>query len=158
MGRRVWSPRGPRPRAPGQHRYQGSSLSAFVHPRSGRTWGLRLPTVSRAAFTRALRECAHAVEAGPGKPVLLVRDRAGWHVSPQGQLPRGIHGHFLPPYAPERQPAERLWPLTHEALAHRHVRDMDELQDSQLERGLKLQGMPEVSRAHTHFHWWPQSA
>jgi hypothetical protein len=141
--RRVWSPRGQRPWATVQHRYQWAYLYAFVHPRSGRTWWLLLPTVSLAAFTLALREFAHAVGAGHGKQVLLVLDRAGWHVSPQVQLPAGIHLHFLPPYSPELQPAERLWPLTNEALANRHFRDVDELQDRQVERCLTLQGMPE---------------
>jgi transposase len=114
--------------------------------------------VSLAAFTLALREFAHAVGAGQGKQVLLVLDRAGWHVSPQVQVPTGIHVHLLPPYSPELQPAERLWPLTNEALANCHFRDMDELQDRQVERCLKLQGTPEVIRAYTRFHWWPHTA
>lgn len=113
--RRVWSLRGQRPWATVQHRYQWSYLCAFVHPRSGRTWWLLLPTVSLAALTLALREFAHAVGPGQGKQVLLVLDRAGWHVSPQVQVPAGIHVHFLPPYSPELQPAERLWPFTNEA-------------------------------------------
>jgi hypothetical protein len=156
--RRVWSPRGQRPWATVQHRYQWCYLYAFVHPRSGRTWWLLLPTVSLAAFTLALREFAHAVGAGHGTQVLLVLDRAGWHVSPQVQLPAGIHVHFLPPYSPELQPAERLWPLTNEALANRHFQSLDELQAVQEQRCLKLQTMPEVIRAHTQFHWWPQTA
>jgi hypothetical protein len=32
-----------------------------------------------------------AVGAGQGKPILLVCDGAGWHVSPQVQVPAGIH-------------------------------------------------------------------
>jgi DDE superfamily endonuclease len=121
--RRVWSPRGQRPEAPVQHRYQGCSLYAFVPPGTGRTWWLLRPTGSMAALVSALTECAHAIGAGRGKQSLLVLDSAGWQVRPQVQAPAGIHLHFLPPYAPELQPAERLWPLTHEALAHRHVRD-----------------------------------
>ena len=76
----------------------------------------------------ALTEFAHAIGAGRGQQILLVLDSAGWHVSPQVQAPAGIHLHFLPPYSPELQPAQRLWPLTHEALANRHVRDLEELQ------------------------------
>jgi DDE superfamily endonuclease len=87
-----------------------------VHPSSGRTWWLLLPTVSVAAFTLALAEFAQAVGAGQDKHVLWVLDSAGWHASPQVQLPVGVHLPFLPPYAPALQPAERLWPLTNEAL------------------------------------------
>ena len=156
--RRVWSPRGQRPQAVVQQRYQWCYLSAFVHPSSDRTWWLLLPTVSIAAFTLALTEFAHAVGAGLGKQVLVVRDGAGWHASAPGHVPAGVHLHALPPYSPELQPAERLWPLTNEALANRHVQDVEALQDAQVQRCLTLQAQPEVIRAHTSVHWWPQTA
>ena len=100
--RRVWSPRGQRPRASVQHRYQWCYLYAFVHPGSGRTWWLLLPTVSMIAFALALAEFARAVGAGPGKQVIVVLDGAGWHVSAQLHVPAGVHLHFLPPYSPDR--------------------------------------------------------
>jgi DDE superfamily endonuclease len=133
-------------------------LYAFVHPSSGRTWWLLLPTVSVAAFTLALTEFAQAVGAGPGKQVPVVLDGAGWHVSAYVHVPAGVHVHCLPPYSPELQPAERLWPLTNEALANRHFHDLEALQDAQAQRCLTLQTQPEVIRAHTSFHWWPQTA
>jgi DDE superfamily endonuclease len=114
--RRVWSPRGQRPGAPVQHRYQWCYLYALVRPGSGRTWWFVLPTVSIAACTLALAEFAQAVGAGPGKQVLVVLDGAGWHVRAQVHGPAGAHWHVLPPYSPAWQPAERLWPLTNEAL------------------------------------------
>jgi transposase len=156
--RRVWSPRGQRPGALVQHRDQWCDLYAFVHPGSGRPWGLWLPTVSSAAFMMALTEFAQTPGAGRGKQVLLVLDRAGWHVSPQVQVPAGLHLHCLPPYSPEVQPAERLWPLTKEALANRHVHDLDALQTVQAQRCLQRQARPEVIEASTPFQWWPQSA
>jgi transposase len=156
--RRVWCRRGQRPQAVVQHRYQWCYLYAFVQPSSGRSVWLLLPTVSVAAFTVALVEFAQTVGAGPGKQVVLVLDGAGWHVSPQVQVPTGVHSHFLPPYSPELQPAECLWPLTNEALANRHFRDLDELEEVQAQRCLTLQARPEVIRAHTNFHWWPQTA
>ena len=156
--RRVWSPRGQRPQAVVQHRYQWCYLYAFVHPNSGRTWWLLLPSVSIAAFALALTEFAHAVGAGPGKQILLILDGAGWHTSAHLRVPVGVHVHFLPPYSPELQPAERLWPLTNEALANRHFSDLDALQDVQAQRCLTLQTQPPLIRAHTRFHWWPQTA
>ena len=156
--RRVWSPRGQRPGAVGQPRYQWCYLYAFVHPLSGRTVWLLLPTVSIAAFTIALDEFAQAVGAGQDKHILLVLDRAGWHVSSQVQVPVGLHLHFLPPYSPELQPTERLWPLTNEALANKHFHDLDQLQEVQTQRCLTLQALPNIIHAHTQFHWWPQSA
>jgi transposase len=133
-------------------------LYAFVHPSSGRTRWLLLPTVSVAAFTLALAEFAQAVGAGQDRHVLLVLDSAGWHTSPQVQPPVGVHLPFLPPYSPELQPAERLWPLTNEALANRYFQRVDELQAVREQRCLSLQMRPEVTHAYTHFHWWPQTA
>ena len=104
--RRVWCRRGQRPTAVGQHRYQWCYLDAFVHPSSGRTVWLLLPTGSVSAFNVALAECAQSRGAGPGTQRLLGCDGAGWHVSPQGQLPVGVYLPLLPPYAPERQPAD----------------------------------------------------
>ncbi len=156
--RRVWCRQGQRPTAGVQHRYPWCYLYAFVHPPSGRTFWLLLPTVSIAAFTVALLEFAQAVGAGRGKQVLLVLDGAGWHVRPQLHVPDGVHLHRLPPYSPELQPAERVWPLTNEPLATRHFRDLDERQEVQAHRCLTLQARPEVVRAQTNFHWWPQTA
>jgi hypothetical protein len=68
------------------------------------------------------------------------------------KLLAGIHLHLLPPYSPELQPAERLWPLTNEALANRHFRDLDELQTVQAQRCLALQARPEMIEGHTSFH------
>jgi hypothetical protein len=151
--RRVWSARGQCSGAVVQHCYQWCYLYAFVHPNSGRTWWLLLPTVSVAAFTLALNEVAQAVGAGLGKQLLVVHDGAGWHVSAQVNVPAGVHLHFLLPYSPELQPAERLWPLTNEALAYRHFHGLDALQEAQAQRCLTLQTQPEVIRAHTSFHW-----
>ena len=119
--------------------------------------GLLLPTVSIVAFTVALTEFAQAVGTDRGTQVLLGCDGEGWHVSPHLQVPAGVHRYMLPPYSPELQPAECLWPLTNAALANRHFRDLDELQAVQAQRCLTLQAMPEVIRAHTNFHWWPQT-
>jgi transposase len=69
--------------------------------------------------------------AGQRKQILLVCDGASWHVSPQVQVPNGVHLHLLPPYSPELQPTERLWPLTNEALANRHFQDLETLQTVQ---------------------------
>jgi len=98
----------------------------------------------------------------------LVRDRAskfcwssrrsGWHVSQALQVPDGIHLVFLPPYSPELQPAERLWPLTNEALANRRFETLNELQEIQAQRCLALQDDPTQIRAATCYHWWPDLA
>jgi transposase len=72
----------------------------------------------------ALTLFAQAVGAGLAKRVLLVLDQASWHSSQALVVPEGIHLLYLPPYAPELQPCERLWPLSNEGIAeirHREI-------------------------------------
>jgi transposase len=76
------------------------------------------------------------------------------------KVPVGVHLVWLPPYSPELQPAERLWPLTNEPLANeplanRSFADLAELEAVQAQRCLTLQAQPERVRAATLFHWWP---
>ncbi len=155
--RRVWVRKGSRPRVTVQQRYQWLYVYSFVHPASGQTEWFLLPTVTAQVFSIALAHFARAVGAGPSKQVLLVLDRAGWHSSPQLVLPQGIQLLFLPPYSPELQPCERLWPLTNEGLANRSFRTLDELETAQAERCAVLQNQPDVIGSATHFHWWPPS-
>ena len=155
--RRIWVRKGSRPRVVVQHRFQWLYVYSFVHPASGQTEWFLLPTVTAAVFTIALAHFARAVGAGPSKRVLLVLDQAGWHTSPQVVVPAGIQLLFLPPYSPELQPCERLWPLTNEGVANRSFPTLDDLETAQVERCAVLQKQPERIRSLTHFHWWPPS-
>jgi transposase len=90
--------------------------------------------------------------------VILVLDGAGWHVGAGLAVPEGLRLEFLPPYSPELQPAEHLWPLTNEAVANRHFAGLGDLDAALAERCLALCDQPEVVKAHTRFHWWPEAA
>jgi hypothetical protein len=125
-----------------QHRYQWLYVYGFACPKSGATHWLLLPTVSIEVFAIALAHFAQATGAGPDRRIILVLDRAGWHSSQTLVIPHGIHLVFLPPYSPELQPCERLWPLSNEAIANRRFETLDELQEVQAERCLALQNNP----------------
>lgn len=153
--RRVWAPKGARPRAPVRPAYRWLYVYAFVRPHTGETYWLLLPTVSGAAFTAALGEFATAMGAGAGKRILLVLDGAGWHGGTGVTIPAGIHLVALPPYSPELQPVERVWTLTNEPLANRTFADIAEVERVQAERCLTLREQRAVLRAHTRFSWWP---
>jgi hypothetical protein len=147
--RRVWVFNGQRPTAVVEHRYQWLYVYAFVHPASGHTQWLLLPSVNAEIFTLALHHFAQAVGASTQKHIVLVLDRAGWHKSLALTIPEGLHLLFLPPYSPELQP------LSNEPLVNRHFRDLDELEEVQAERCVFLQDSPDLIRSHTSFHWWP---
>jgi hypothetical protein len=155
--RRVWAPRGQRPVATVRPRYEWLYVYAFVRPATGETYWLLLPTVSAAAFTVALRQFAAAAGAGAGKRVALVLDGAGWHRGWAVAVPEGLHPVTLPPYSPELQPAERLWALSDAPLVNRYFADLDTLEEAQAERCRELRARPDVIRAHTRFHWWPDT-
>jgi transposase len=89
--------------------------------------------------------------------LLVVLDRAGWHVSGRVEVPEGVRLVFLPPYAPELQPVERVWPLVNEAVSNRYFRDLEEMIEVVAERCRVLAQDPETLRRHTLFHWWPRT-
>lgn len=156
--RRVWCKKGQRPIVTVQHRYKWAYLYGFVSPQSGETFWLVLPRVNLEVWNVVLAEFAAAVGASANKRVVLVIDQAGWHSSKQVQLPEGIDVVFLPAYSPELQPAERLWSLSNEALVNKHFADLEELIEAQAERCRQLSENPETIRAHTQFHWWPETS
>jgi transposase len=156
--RRVWAPQGQRPVAAVRPRYEWTYVYGFARPATGESYWLLLPAVSGAAFTAALAAFATATGAGTGKRVVLVLDGAGWHSGKHVAIPDGLHLVTLPPYSPELQPVERLWPLTDEALANRQFADLDALEQAQAARCLTLREQPDVVRDLTRFHWWPEAA
>lgn len=153
--RRVWVFNGQRPTVVVHHRYQWLYVYAFVHPESGQTQWLLLPTVNVEIFALALQHFAQVVGASKQKQIVLVLDQAGWHTSKALTVPEGLHLLFLPPYSPELQPAEHLWSLSNEPLVNRHFRDLAELEEVQAERCVFLQDSPELISSQTFFHWWP---
>jgi transposase len=153
--RRVWAPRGQRPVACVRHRFAWRYLVGFVHPASGRTVFHLATSVSIALFEVELAAFAQQVGASPTKQIVLVLDRAGWHTSVHLRVPEHVHLLFLPPYSPELQPAEHLWPLTNACLVNRHFGSIEDLEDAQFARCATLQRRPDLIRSTTLFHWWP---
>jgi len=157
--KQVWCFDGQRPTAPVQHRYDWRYVVGVVHPASGRTIFHLATSVSIALFEVELAAFARQVGASPRKQIVLVLDRAGWHASVKLRVPEHVHLLFpvlLPPYSPELQPAEHLWPLTNTVLANRHFASIDDLEDAQAARCAALQARPDLIRATTRFQWWPR--
>ncbi len=156
--RRVRAPVGKRPVCRFKRGYKWTYLYGFVHPESGEVYWLILPTVNTELFSMALREFAREVGASKEKRVLLVVDKAGWHTGKEVEVPEGIHLEFLPSGSPELMPAERLWPLTNEAVANRLFEEIGEIEEALVDRCVQLLDQPETVRDLTNYHWWPQAA
>jgi transposase len=142
--------------APVRHRFAWRYLVGFVHPASGRTVFHLATSVSIALFAVELAAFAREVGASPTKQIVLVLDRAGWHTSLRLRVPDHVHLLFLPPYSPELQPAEHLWPLTNACLITQHFASIEDLEDAQFAHCLALQALPDRIRSTTCFHWWPK--
>jgi len=153
--RRVWARRGQRPLALSTHKYKWLYLYGFARPATGAVEWWLANSVNVPLFQRVLDGFAATLGAGPDKTVIVVLDGAGWHVSKRLCLPDGIRLCFLPPYTPELQPAEHLWPLADETVANRPFASLDELADALDQRCSVLTDQPEIIKANTNFHWWP---
>lgn len=150
--RRQWFRIGSRPKAPCQIQYKWIYVYGFVEPSSGKTHWLLLPSVSLDLMQLALDSFAqeHVQE---DKIIVLLWDQAGFHQTARLTLPEGLEALPLPPYTPELQPAERLWPCLREAIANRWVSSLDKLEDLLCKRIKKLIKTPEVIQHLTGFQW-----
>jgi len=154
--RRVWAKKGVRPGCSSKRVYQWAYLYSFVRPSTGETVNFVGSTVNAAAMSAVLADFAGVAELGPGRRAVVVLDGAGWHRAKDLVVPEGVHLAFLPPYSPELQPAERIWPLINEVIANRTFPDLATLEARIDERCNHLQLHPESIHALCHYHWWPE--
>ena len=150
--RRVWAPRGERPRAEAQPRYEWLWVFAAVHPHSGRVFWLVLPQLSAAMMQLFLDEFA-AAHVPAGKRVVLVLDGAAAHRAKSLRVPERITLLPLPAYTPELNPAERLWPLVREGAANRRHEALAALEETVCGRCQRVTAAQVT--ALTSYHWWP---
>lgn len=153
--RRVWAKRGSRLTSVGRRRYEWVYVYGFVRPSIGTVEWLILPTVNVEVFEMSLQYLAESQGVGPNKKIMLVLDGAGWHKSKKLNVPEGIYLEFLPPYSPELQPAECLWPLVRECAANRLIEKIEELEDLLVKRCQILSQDLEMISSRTKFHWIP---
>ena len=156
--RRVWAPRGMRPRAVVRPRYQWLYLIAFVHPESGRTSFWIVPQLTGAVFAAVFAAFVEEQGFNERKRLMLVLDGAGWHTADQVRAPPGTTLIFQPPYSPELQPAERLWPISNEPLANKSFASIQDLEAVVAQRCRQMTEMQEFLRGLTFYHWWPSTS
>ncbi len=113
-------------------RYRWLYVYAFLRPNTGESEFWLLPSVSTEVFNLVLS--AFAQLRGSGEGLGLV---------------------YLPPYSPELQPVERVWPLVDAVVANGQVGTEEELWERVESRCAYLQTQRELIRNHTLFHWWP---
>lgn len=85
--------------------------------------------------------------------VVLLWDQAGFHRSDKLRVPEGLRLYPLPPYTPELQPAERLWPSLREAVCNRWIKSIAHLEALLIERIRTLLQQTDYIHGLTGFHW-----
>jgi transposase len=133
-----------------------TSRHRLPHSISGETFWYVSNGVSKPFFAALLALFAREAGAGRERMIVLGLDSAGWHTEPNLVVPDGIRLAYLPPYSPELQPAEHLWPVLDEPLANQYFETLADLERAVAERCLVLDG-DQLSLG-TNFHWWPKPA
>ena len=153
IARRVWSPKGHRPRSGGRTRYDWLYVYGFARPRTGATFAALLPRVNADRMGDALAALAAHADPGGRKVLVLLVDNAGWHVAKRLAVPANVVLHYLPPCTPELQPAEPLWPLIREAVANRSIGRIDRLRAIVRARLMYLAQHPDLVQPVVGFRW-----
>jgi hypothetical protein len=104
---RIWARKGSRPSAVKQCKYKWLYLYDAVCPATGNSAAMIAPCVNIGAMDQHLVWIAESV--GPSVHIVLILDRAGWHVSGKLAVPPNITLHHLPSYSPELNPIENKW-------------------------------------------------
>lgn len=124
-------------------------------PASGETVWFVSNGIDKGFFESLLAAFARQTGAGRDRIIILQLDNAGWHGPENLAVPDGMRLVFQPPYSPELQPAEHLWPLVDEPLANTYFESIDDLDETVSQRCRTLASDPVTIAKTTRFHWWP---
>lgn len=84
--------------------------------------------------------------------VIMLIDRAGWHMSKKLRVPENIRLIPQPPYSPELNPVEHVWEHLREKATHNKAfKSLDQLQDTLCHHLNKLGNDPDQLRSMTNF-------
>ncbi len=112
--RRRLTARGIKPIGIHQQRFENFYLYGAIAPRSGDGYVLGLPKLTAALFQVFLDAFA---TARPDTLNVLLLDNSRCHTTTDLVVPANVVLWFQPPYAPELNPAERVWEALKDALA-----------------------------------------
>jgi putative transposase len=149
--RRCWAPGGSRPIVGARLERQYLYAFSAVSPHDGVLDSLVLPWVDADIMSLFLTEVArrHADEF-----IVMVMDRAGWHIAGRLTVPTNMRLLFLPPYSPELNPAEHLWRALREDCFANHVFvDLNAVEGALTSGLVALESDPERTRSMTGFTW-----
>ncbi len=123
--RRRITARGTKPVGQLQQRFTNFYLYGAIAPASGDGFFLGMPKFNAEHFQRFLDEFA---QARPDTFNVLLLDNSRCHTAQELRIPENVVLLFQAPYAPELNPAERVWEHLKTALAWRCFAGLEALQ------------------------------
>jgi len=146
-----WAPPGVRPSVPCHMVREYTYAYAAVSPADGVLDSLILPTVSSQAMSIFLDEVS---QRHPDDFIVMVMDKAGWHVVNDLVVPENMRLIHLPPHSPELNPVERLWDEIREKwFPNRVFKSLKEVQTVLAEALATLEDSAFRVASITGFHW-----
>jgi transposase len=128
--RRRLTARGTKPVGIHQHRFKNFYVYGAIAPESGKNLFMVAPKMNTEVFQRFLEEfAAKHVETFN----VLVVDNSKTHHAKELVVPPNVALLFQPPYAPEVNPAERVWQALKTGLAWRCFETIEALQERVVE-------------------------
>lgn len=103
---RALTVKGVKPICPFQQVFTSTYLFGAFSPITGDKLLLEYPNCNAEIFTLFLKELS---KENPKELKLVVVDNAAFHKAKNMEIPENIVLIFQPPYAPELNPAERIW-------------------------------------------------
>ena len=147
--RRCWAPKPLRPIVARQMVRESLYVFAAVCPQLGHVTALLLPYANSHMMTLLLAQVAAELA---DYFIVMLGDRAGWHLSHEVTVPENIR--LLPqlPGSPELNPTEHLWEDVREKeTANHHFDTLEHLETALCEGINRLASNPERLRSMTNF-------
>lgn len=150
--KRVLVSKGVKPIGKFQHSYQWLWLWGCFSPITGDAHYWETSHVGNDLFEAFLHDFA---ESNPREFKLIVIDNAGFHACQNISLPENIHLVRLPPYAPELNPAEKVWQWMKDRVAMKFFGSTKDLQNKITEMVNQLK--PELIKSITGYELYTNS-
>ncbi len=149
--RRCWAPKGVRPVVGARLVRQYTYAFSAVSPHDGAMDSLVLPFVNAETMSMFL---ALVASRHPNDFIVMVMDRAGWHIAEALEVPVNMRIVFLPPYSPELNPAEHIWKALREGwFVNTVFRNMKAVIETLCQGIRALESNHESTQRLTGFNW-----
>ena len=108
-------------------RYESYYLYGAVAPGTGEHLFLEMPALNSSCFEVFIEQLAITY---PQDYNIVILDNASFHKTSELIIPENVGFLFLPPYAPELNPIERLWQVVKEDIAFQLHETLSSLKDN----------------------------